>query len=220
MNGNDGEGGEGYVKMEECKEAVVYMWGYLPGASPEKSPILSPVPVRLPDRISGGNSWKDVCGGGCGFAMAISGSGKLITWGSAEDEAQIYMTSGKHAETPEPFSLPTEASVVKAAAGWAHCVSVTGGPRSQGSNLTAGAVSHDSKKAGEEVVKRRKMTLAKQESESLISSDEFFTVSPSVITLGSGVRITTVAAGGRHTLALSGNPRCHGSWVSRSRFTG
>lgn len=29
-------------------------------------------------------------------------------------------------ETPEPFPLPTEASAVKAAAGWAHCVSVTG----------------------------------------------------------------------------------------------
>lgn len=29
-------------------------------------------------------------------------------------------------ETPEPFPLPTEASIVKAAAGWAHCVSVTG----------------------------------------------------------------------------------------------
>jgi len=29
-------------------------------------------------------------------------------------------------ETPEPFPLPTEASIVKAAAGWAHCVAVTG----------------------------------------------------------------------------------------------
>lgn len=29
-------------------------------------------------------------------------------------------------ETPEPFPLPTEASIVKAAAGWAHCASVTG----------------------------------------------------------------------------------------------
>ena len=73
MNGNEG-GGDGDVKMEECKkETVVYMSGYLPGASPEKSPILSPVPVRLPDGVGGGDSWKDVCGGGCGFAMAISG---------------------------------------------------------------------------------------------------------------------------------------------------
>lgn len=29
-------------------------------------------------------------------------------------------------EIPEPFPLPHEASVVKVAAGWAHCVSVTG----------------------------------------------------------------------------------------------
>lgn len=29
-------------------------------------------------------------------------------------------------ETPEPFPLPAEVSLVKAAAGWAHCVAVTG----------------------------------------------------------------------------------------------
>ncbi|KAI8026200.1 hypothetical protein LOK49_LG02G01324 [Camellia lanceoleosa] len=29
-------------------------------------------------------------------------------------------------ETPEPFPLPIEATMVKAATGWAHCVSVTG----------------------------------------------------------------------------------------------
>jgi hypothetical protein len=29
-------------------------------------------------------------------------------------------------ETPEAFPLPTEASIVKAAAGWAHCVAATG----------------------------------------------------------------------------------------------
>lgn len=57
----------------ESKVTVVYMSGYLPGAAPEKSPILSPVPVRLPADAHGGDSWKDVCGGGCGFAMAISG---------------------------------------------------------------------------------------------------------------------------------------------------
>jgi hypothetical protein len=31
-------------------------------------------------------------------------------------------------ETPEAFLLPSEASILKAAAGWAHCVSVTGNP--------------------------------------------------------------------------------------------
>jgi len=29
-------------------------------------------------------------------------------------------------ETPEPFPLPTEVTIVKAASGWAHCVAVTG----------------------------------------------------------------------------------------------
>lgn len=71
MNGSEGEGS---VKMEVVeKEKIVYMWGYLPGAVPQRSPLLSPVVVvRIPQ--SGNYLWKDVCGGGCGFAMAISGA--------------------------------------------------------------------------------------------------------------------------------------------------
>ncbi|XVF08147.1 hypothetical protein REPUB_Repub06bG0200900 [Reevesia pubescens] len=235
MNGNERE----EVKMEGCKEMAVYMWGYLPAASPEKSPLLSPVPVRLPSSIQdGASSWKDVCSGGCGFAMAISDCGKLITWGSTDDEGQSYLTSGKHGETPEPFPLPTEASIVNAAAGWAHCVSVTntdevytwgwkecvpsgkvardlitGGSFQKdivGKQSTfqteqgGGTVSQtENQKAGEETAKRRRISAAKEEHESLTSGDEFFTLSPSLVTLGPGVRITSVAAGGRHTLVLS-----------------
>lgn len=66
---------EKIVKMEEDateKERAVFMWGYLPGALPQRSPILSPVVVNLPSTI--GSTWKDVYGGGCGFAMAITGA--------------------------------------------------------------------------------------------------------------------------------------------------
>ncbi|KAG5095220.1 hypothetical protein JHK84_050808 [Glycine max] len=234
------------VKEEERAEKMVYMWGYLPGASPEKSPILSPAPVTLSDPSLAVDSWKDVCGGGCGFAMVISEKGKLITWGSADDEGQSYLISGKHGEIPGLYQLPTEASVVKAAAGWAHCASVTeegevyawgwkecvpsgkvitdfitvgslqkdiagkqsssiaeqGSPQS--SNTSSGSDSHhDNKKVGDEVVKRRKITFSRQDSDSQASGDEFFTVSPSLVTLGNGVKITSVSLGGRHTLALS-----------------
>ncbi|XVE96925.1 hypothetical protein REPUB_Repub02eG0266000 [Reevesia pubescens] len=225
MNGNEKE----EVKMEQCKEMAVYIWGYLPGVSPEKSPMMSPIPVRLPAE-GGASSWKAVCGGGCGFAMAISDCGKLITWGSTDDEGQSYLTSGKHGETPEPFPLPTEASTVKAAAGWAHCVSVTdkgevytwGWKECVPSGkltrelITGGSFQKDNvekqstfqaeqenRKAGEETAKRRKISAAKEEHESLTCGDEFFTLSPCLVTLGPGVRITSVAAGGRHTLALS-----------------
>ncbi|KAK4749497.1 hypothetical protein SAY87_026946 [Trapa incisa] len=218
---------------------LVYVWGYLPGASIEKSPITNPLEVHL----GGGDSWKDVCGGGCGFAMAISELGQLITWGSADDEGQSYVASGKHGETPESFPLPTETSIVRAAAGWAHCASITetgeiytwgwkecvpsgkavfdmafGGlsqkensgrqgsimsehisPKSHCSNSTQ----TNDKKYGEEISKRRKTTTAKQEIESTASGDETFTLPPCLVNLGPGVRISTVAAGGRHTLALS-----------------
>ncbi|XP_057979918.1 ultraviolet-B receptor UVR8 isoform X2 [Malania oleifera] len=247
MNG-DGKGEDETVKMEEVKERLVFMWGYLPGASPQRSPLLSPVVVRLPPSIGAGYSWKDVCGGGCGFAMAISESGKLITWGSTDDLGQSYVTSGKHGETPEPFPLPTEATIVKAAAGWAHCVSVTDGgevytwgwkecvpsgkvfgdpsaggsmekdvferqssflteqvsPRSQGPKSTSVTVSTtDGRGGGEESTKRRRISTAKQAAESSSSGDENLSALPCLVTLNPGVRIASVAAGGRHTLALS-----------------
>ncbi|KAL1207982.1 hypothetical protein V5N11_034275 [Cardamine amara subsp. amara] len=108
---------------DEVGQKLVYMWGYLPGASPQRSPLMSPVVVKIPPEV--GSSWKDGSGGGCGFAIATAESGKLITWGSTDDLGQSYVTSGKHGETPEPFPLPPEVCVQKAEAGWAHCVAVT-----------------------------------------------------------------------------------------------
>ncbi|KAF5774001.1 putative regulator of chromosome condensation 1/beta-lactamase-inhibitor protein II [Helianthus annuus] len=96
---------------------TVHMWGYLPAALPQRSPLVSPVEVNLPPSTDAGRFWSDVCGGGCGFAMAISGA--------TDDLGPSYVTSGRHGETPEPFPLPSEVSVVKAAEGWAHCVCVT-----------------------------------------------------------------------------------------------
>ncbi|KAJ6871205.1 hypothetical protein NC652_036770 [Populus alba x Populus x berolinensis] len=222
VNGrNEGEQEDG--KMEEGKKATVYMWGYLPGVSLEKSPILSPISVNYPDAD---DSWKDVCGGGCGFAMAISEGGKLVTWGSADDENQSYVTCGKHGETPEAFLLPSEASILKAAAGWAHCVSVTDTgelytwgwkecvplgkfPRDGASwgalqkdnaakqNVLSteqvSSASSDDKRNGEEIVKRRRVSL-KEENENSEYGDEYFTVTPAIVSLGPGVRITSVAA--------------------------
>ncbi|XP_021757263.1 ultraviolet-B receptor UVR8-like isoform X2 [Chenopodium quinoa] len=251
MNGGEGEGGGSEMQMEvemgeEERERRVYMWGYLPGALPQRTPLQSPIIVKLPPSI--GTFWKDVCGGGCGFAMAISDTGKLITWGSTDDLGQSYVTSGKHGETPEAFPLPTEAPIVRAAAGWAHCVSITDGgevytwgwkecvpsgkvfgdsssggglekealeksssmfpeqvsPRgsknASGSGLGTG---FDNKGAGEETAKRRRVSSAKQAAESSTTSEETLSALPCLVTLSPGVRISTVAAGGRHTLALS-----------------
>lgn len=60
-------------KKEKKKKLMVLVWGYLPGASPQRSSILHPMAVPLPGSSTSGDSWRDVCGGGCGFAMAISG---------------------------------------------------------------------------------------------------------------------------------------------------
>ncbi|XVF23958.1 hypothetical protein REPUB_Repub13aG0084600 [Reevesia pubescens] len=246
MNGGGKESEEMKVEVVVNKERVVFMWGYLPGALPQRTPLLSPVSVQIPTSV--GCSWTDVCGGGCGFAMAISDSGKLITWGSTDDLGQSYVTSGKHGETPEPFPLPTEASVVRAAAGWAHCIAVTENgevytwgwkecipsgkvfgdpsiatslekdvferqnsfsadqvsPHSQGSRSSGGTLSAaDSKGGGEESTKRRRTSSAKQSAESSSSGDESLSAFPCLVALNPGVRIVTVAAGGRHTLALS-----------------
>lgn len=77
MNGeaNLETGGTSAAAPQEEEEVVgqrlVYMWGYLPGASQQRSPLLSPVKVKIPPAVE--SSWKDVSGGGCGFAMATAG---------------------------------------------------------------------------------------------------------------------------------------------------
>ncbi|KAL8161073.1 hypothetical protein V2J09_012562 [Rumex salicifolius] len=233
---NGGGAGEGeeqvMVGMEVERERSVFMWGYLPGALPQRTPLQSPVMVRL---LPSFGRWRDVCGGGCGFAMALSDSGKLITWGSTDDLGQSYLTSGKHGEQPEPFPIPTESPIIRAAAGWAHCASVTdarevytwgwkecipsgkvfgepssGGslekdavsPHSQGSKDDGGSYP-DSKGTGEEYTKRRRVSSAKQIVESSTANEEIQSALPCLVKLSPGVRIATVAAGGRHTLALS-----------------
>ncbi|CAN4116052.1 unnamed protein product [Withania somnifera] len=238
MSENGGREEEKEVKIvEEDDEKEMYkvlMWGYLPGILSHKSPLTYPVEVQLPENGTEVQSWKDVCGGGCGFGMGISGSGKLITWGSADDQGQSYLTSGKHGETPEPFSLPTEDRIVKAAAGWAHCVSITekndvytwgwkecvpsskvvanfaAGGSFEGDVFRKESVLTDqespppqgSKSIGGSVSQRRIAT-AKQELESPPPADESLSAPPCIVELDPGVKITFVAAGGRHTLALS-----------------
>ncbi|CAM8954917.1 unnamed protein product [Rhodiola kirilowii] len=235
------------------KDRLVYMCGYLPGATRQRAPLLSPVNVQLPPSAAAGSAWRDVSGGGCGFAMAISDTGKLITWGSTDDLGQSYLTSGKHGEIPEPFQLPTEASLVKAAAGWAHCVAVTEhgevytwgwkecvpsgkvagdsatsnvqekdgyertdsllgeqetlftvSPRYQTSKAVGGTVSgSEGQGSGGDNTKRRRVSTGKQATDSSTSSEESLSALPCLVTLNIGVRIATVAAGGRHTLVLS-----------------
>ncbi|KAJ6848590.1 uncharacterized protein M6B38_275235 [Iris pallida] len=239
MNGVGGGGGVG-----EETEKVVLMWGYLPGVSPQRSPVLSPAAVPLPESYAE-DRWRDVCGGGCGFAMAVSESGKLFTWGSTDDMGQSYVASGKHKETPESFPLPEEVKIVSAAAGWAHCVAVTAygevytwgwkecvpsgkvvGDQSMGGNLekddrestflneqvsptshisgtSSGMVSTYESRTGEGSTKRRRVSSAKHGPETSTSGDETLSAPPCLVTLNAGVRIAAVAAGGRHTLALS-----------------
>ncbi|PWA88176.1 Regulator of chromosome condensation 1/beta-lactamase-inhibitor protein II [Artemisia annua] len=243
MNGESNENKTEDNNNKNKNKLEVYMWGYLPGALPQRSPLLSPLEVKFTPLVDAGRFWTGVCGGGCGFAMAISDAGKLITWGSTDDLGQSYLTSGKHGETPEPFPLPKEVSIVRAAAGWAHCVCVTVAgevytwgwkecvpsgkvigdpnsaqsedndlyqghnsflteqvsPRSQGSRGTG----VDGKAVGDESTKRRRVSSAKQAVESSSSGDEPLSAFPCLVALNPGVRIATVAAGGRHTLALS-----------------
>ncbi|XP_047058699.1 ultraviolet-B receptor UVR8-like [Lolium rigidum] len=259
MNGGGGGGGGevglvggGEEAMEEDgaqgagRGQVVLMWGYLPGVSPQRSPMLGPVPVRLPPAAAAQDEWRDVCGGGCGFAMAISESGKLLTWGSTDDMGQSYVTAGKHEETPEAFPLPSDVAIVRADAGWAHCVAITDegvvytwgwkecvptgrivaeqssagtldkderqsstandqvSPRSQVSRTSSGAASGPSQSRGtEDSTKRRRLSSAKQAQDSSASNDENLSAPPCIVTFNTGVKIAAVAAGGRHTLALS-----------------
>lgn len=77
-------------------------------------------------------------------------------------------------------------------------------PRSQGPRSSGGTSSNTEGKGGEETTKRRRISSAKQSAESSSSGDENLSALPCLVTLNPGVRIIAVAAGGRHTLALSG----------------
>lgn len=79
-------------------------------------------------------------------------------------------------------------------------------PRSQGSKSSgASLASADGKGGTEESTKRRRLSTAKQAPESSSSGEETLSALPCLVSLSPGVRIAAVAAGGRHTLALSGN---------------
>ncbi|CAI0412101.1 unnamed protein product [Linum tenue] len=221
----NGEGREDETAKD--KDKLVFMCGYLPGALPERSPISSPVVVR-----SEGFGWKDVCGGGCGFAMAIS-----------DDLGQCYITAGKHGgchRVVSSFSFVvsehlTTGSVKSVFAssstdvgevytwGWKECIpsgKVFGDPSAsrrsekdvserpgpsdleQVSPRPQAAKSRGGKSVADESAKRRKVS-GKQTSEPSSSGNELLSAVPCLVTLNPGVRIVTVAAGGRHTLALS-----------------
>lgn len=75
-------------------------------------------------------------------------------------------------------------------------------PRLQGSRI-GGVVSEFDTGCGENNSKRRRLSSAKVEPENKSSSEETLSALPCLVTLDTGVRISSVAAGGRHTLALS-----------------
>lgn len=81
-------------------------------------------------------------------------------------------------------------------------------PRSHSLKSQPGSVSSPNDKiSGDETLKRRKVA-PQQDSETSMPADETLSMPPCLVNLDPGVRITSVAAGGRHTLALSGNPLC------------
>ncbi|KAF2591473.1 hypothetical protein F2Q70_00040934 [Brassica cretica] len=186
---------------EEDEELVsrkmVYMWGYLPGASPQRSPLLSPAVVKIPPAVE--SSWKDVSGGGCGFAMATSESGKLITWGSTDDleSHEVYTWGWKECiPTGRVFGQVEGDSCEMNISFSAEQVS----PSSQGKKSSGGA----SSQTRPEPTKKRRISPGKQAAEnSSQSKNNDLSALPCLVSLAPGVRIVSVAAGGRHTLALS-----------------
>ncbi|KAJ0024680.1 hypothetical protein Pint_06797 [Pistacia integerrima] len=73
MNGEEEQERVERMEVEEKdKEKLVFMWGYLSGALPQRSPVV----VRLPATV--GSAWKDVCG----FTMAISDVFSFVAFGN------------------------------------------------------------------------------------------------------------------------------------------
>jgi hypothetical protein len=70
---------------------------------------------------------------------------------------------------------------------------------------SGGASGPPESRSTEDSTKRRRLSSAKHGQESSTSSDESLSAPPCLVTFNTGVKVMAVAAGGRHTLALSGN---------------
>lgn len=79
-------------------------------------------------------------------------------------------------------------------------------PSSHGKKYSGGMSSQvEARRNGVETTKKRRMSPAKQAAENSSQSDNNdHSALPCLVSLAPGVRIVSVAAGGRHTLALSG----------------
>eukprot|EP00850_Spirogloea_muscicola_P002339 SM000009S23468 [mRNA] locus=s9:97654:100453:- [translate_table: standard] len=94
-------------------------WGFFGGAGPGAA---EPVEVAAPP----GGGWAQPCAGGSGFALAIAGSGQLLAWGLANDHGQLgRLHSPTQERPPVPVELGCATAVVSAAAAPAHCFAVT-----------------------------------------------------------------------------------------------
>jgi len=72
--GGVGGGSSSSTGLRLSSSYSVRMWGYLPAASPQRLPLLQPTPVPPAASSSTDSALKIVCNGGCGFALAISGT--------------------------------------------------------------------------------------------------------------------------------------------------
>ncbi|KAH8975214.1 hypothetical protein BDL97_01G143600 [Sphagnum fallax] len=208
----------------------VRMWGYLPAASPQRLPLLQPTPVPPAASSSTDSALKIVCNGGCGFALAISGKGEVYTWGWSEcvPNGKSSVDSGINAsgrntevvvedtsDSIQSASLlvppwnSSDVGFVKASPS-ASPLNASGVPlvtsrhamRPGHRNTAGGKVCE---KVADEVPKKRRLANTEEAgpSENASAADENVFAPPCLVGFEPGVRIITVAAGGRHTLALS-----------------
>ncbi|KAG2730367.1 hypothetical protein I3760_01G288800 [Carya illinoinensis] len=132
---------------------------------------------------------------GWAHCVAVTESGEVYTWGWKE-----CVPSGKVFVDPTLGGCYEKDAFERQSSFLTEQVS----PPSQGSRSTGGTISGiDARGGGEENTKRRRVSSAKQAAESSSSGDETLSAFPCLVTLNPGVRIAAVAAGGRHTLALS-----------------
>ncbi|GFS36057.1 regulator of chromosome condensation (RCC1) family protein [Actinidia rufa] len=149
----DGEGDNEGVRMEEVKERLVFMCGTFPelcrrgrrsltrgglASAVDRSRMLVEGCLRRRLRFLHGHFSERYSFSIFNHHRAIAmkqaqwspvpelGRDPIEHYSSGTDDlGQSYVASGKHGEIPEVFPLPIEASIMKAAAGWAaHCVAV------------------------------------------------------------------------------------------------
>nr|XP_024364805.1 ultraviolet-B receptor UVR8-like isoform X2 [Physcomitrium patens] len=168
---------------------------YLISGKQQEVPELYPLPTDSPIVHAAG---------GWAHCAAVTGDGEVYTWGWSECVSSLKLNIADDSAEPQRNDLSPDVPITTSQSPLRLTGGLLGGTKPTGKqtlrNLACKTTGSD---GAEEVIKRRKVITNSAEGQSPEASEENAFAPPCLVKLDPGIRISSVAAGGRHTLALS-----------------